>query len=110
MVFYYLFNLLLLPLLLLDKIAERDYARRQAKSSDVEPTPLPMPAPGAIGVVRTSLRPVGKVRIDGKTHQARADVGHLDAGVEIVVTGSYSGELIVREHTVKPADEPETAA
>lgn len=54
------------------------------------------PGPGATGVARTPMRPVGRVEIDGATHEAIADDGFIDAGQPVEVLRIEDGTLRVR--------------
>lgn len=56
----------------------------------------PPPACGAIGVARTDMRPVGRVEIEGTTHEAIADGGFIEAGRPIEVLRVEDGSLRVR--------------
>ena len=54
------------------------------------------PAPGATGVARTPMRPVGRVEIAGTTHEAIADGGFIEAGQAVEVLRVEDGSLRVR--------------
>jgi membrane-bound serine protease (ClpP class) len=72
--------------------------RRSVLSAEVRATPAPSaPAPGATGVARTDLRPVGRVEIDGRMLDAIAENGFVEAGCRVeVVPGSEGGTPRVR--------------
>ncbi|MEM1449917.1 MAG: hypothetical protein AAGI22_12450 [Planctomycetota bacterium] len=57
--------------------------------------------PGAIGETRTTMRPVGKVVLEGDRsgieHEARAETGVIEAGARVVVVEVSAGRLLVRE-------------
>ena len=55
-----------------------------------------LPTTGAIGLARTPMRPVGRVEIDGVTHEAIADGGFIEAGQPIEVLRVEDGSLRVR--------------
>jgi membrane-bound serine protease (ClpP class) len=51
---------------------------------------------GRTGTVLSDLRPVGKVRIDGRTYDARAERVLIDSGTEIEVIAAGGTDLVVR--------------
>lgn len=51
---------------------------------------------GQKGRAKTTLRPTGKVEIEGKSYDARAESGYIDTGTAIEVVGQERFELIVR--------------
>jgi membrane-bound ClpP family serine protease len=51
---------------------------------------------GRTGVTINNLRPVGEVRIDGHRHEALAESGVIDAGVEITVVSVVDNQIKVR--------------
>jgi len=51
---------------------------------------------GAKGIAKTTLRPTGKVEIEGKRYDARAESGYVEAGMTVEVVGQERFELIVR--------------
>jgi membrane-bound ClpP family serine protease len=57
----------------------------------------------AAGQATTSLRPTGKVSIDGVAYEARSEGGWVDAGAVVLVVGSDAHGLIVREHRPEEA-------
>lgn len=52
---------------------------------------------GAKGITKTTLRPTGKVEIEGERFDARAESGFIDSGERIEVVGQERFELIVRK-------------
>lgn len=52
---------------------------------------------GKEGIAFTVLRPSGKVKIDGKTYDAAANVGMIDRGEMIVVVRAESAQLYVEK-------------
>jgi membrane-bound serine protease (ClpP class) len=52
---------------------------------------------GRHGVAVTMLRPSGQVEIDGRRYEAKADVGIIDTGDAVVVTGRSDFNLIVEK-------------
>lgn len=73
-------------------------ARRAVLGTELQSAPdaLPRPRPGSTGVARTPMRPVGRVEIDGATHEAIADGGFIEAGQPIEVLRVEDGSLRVR--------------
>lgn len=79
-------------------------------SSIAAPTPAPLPPPegaakpgglplhllGKIGAAETTLRPAGKVRLDGQTFDAMTEGGMLDAGTPVKVLEVRATGLLVR--------------
>ncbi len=51
---------------------------------------------GKKAMAKTSLRPTGKVEIEGARYDARAESGFIDAGTAVEVVGQERFELIVR--------------
>ncbi len=45
----------------------------------------------------TPLRPTGRIQLEGKHHEARAESGFIEAGTEVEVVGQERFELIVRK-------------
>lgn len=72
-------------------------ARRAILSTQLGASePSTVPGPGAEGVAITDLRPIGRVRIDGVTHDAIAEGGFVESGTPIrVVEGGNAGSLRV---------------
>ena len=62
--------------------------------SDV-PGPSELPDIGSRGVVVAPLHPLGEVRINGIRYQATVDIGAVDKGTPIVVTGYKHFSLLV---------------
>jgi membrane-bound serine protease (ClpP class) len=61
---------------------------------------------GAHGSARDALRPGGMIEIDGRGYTARAAHGvYVEAGIQVTVTGTEFGELLVRP-TDSLADAP----
>ena len=56
----------------------------------------PLPAQGAEGIAASTLRPSGRVTIDGAPFDAVSSQGFIDAGTKVRVTG-HQGESIVVE-------------
>jgi membrane-bound serine protease (ClpP class) len=56
----------------------------------------PLPARGAEGIAASTLRPSGRVTIDGAPFDAVSSQGFIDAGTKVRVTG-HQGESIVVE-------------
>lgn len=54
------------------------------------------PALDSVGVAVTDLRPLGRAEIGGKRWEVRCEDGFAPAKTQIRVTGSESGNLIVR--------------
>ncbi len=52
---------------------------------------------GARGVAVTTLRPSGKIAIEGKNYDAMAEAGMIDKGTRIVVTRVEAAQLYVEE-------------
>lgn len=74
-------------------------ARRAVLGAQVgqRPQDLPaLPAAGTRGTANTALRPVGRVRIEGRTFEAIAEDGFVDAGAPVIVVTHESGTLRVR--------------
>jgi membrane-bound ClpP family serine protease len=73
-------------------------ARRAVLSTELEATPAPgVPPVGARGTALTDMRPVGRVEIDGRTIEAIAEGGFIEAGSPLVVAdGSTAASLRVR--------------
>ncbi|RMH31306.1 MAG: hypothetical protein D6692_00615 [Planctomycetota bacterium] len=65
---------------------EREKSEREARLALI----------GAEGVALTALRPVGVVEIDGVRHDAKAEVGLIDRGTPIRVTGVDGMQIRVR--------------
>lgn len=55
-----------------------------------------LPAAGARGTADTALRPVGRVRLEGRTFEAIAEDGFVDPGAPVVVVTHEAGTLRVR--------------
>lgn len=51
---------------------------------------------GKIGKAITELNPTGKIRLNGKTHDARADGPYIDKGTDVFVVDKEFSELIVQ--------------
>lgn len=73
-------------------------ARRAVLGTELHARPMAhaAPAPGSSGVARTPMRPVGRVEIDGASHEAIADGGFIEAGEPIEVLRFEDGALRVR--------------
>lgn len=54
---------------------------------------------GRRGVAVTALRPGGQVEVDGRRYEAKVEVGALDRGAAVVVTGSSDFALTVEKAT-----------
>lgn len=52
---------------------------------------------GRRGVAVTALRPAGQVEVDGRRYEAKVDVGVIDRGAAVVVTGYSDFALMVEE-------------
>jgi membrane-bound serine protease (ClpP class) len=52
---------------------------------------------GRRGVAATALRPGGQVEIDGRHYEATVEIGAIDPGAAIVVTGSSDFALVVEK-------------
>ena len=61
---------------------------------------------GSEGVAATDLRPAGKVRIDGRRIEARAESNMIDRDRPVRVVGATGTEVVVRE--VEPGDDGQT--
>jgi membrane-bound serine protease (ClpP class) len=74
----------------------------QATLKDLpESTPLASdPLTGTIATVRSTLRPVGSIDLDGVEHPAISITGMLSAGSRVRITGKRGNEFLV-----EPADE-----
>jgi len=73
-------------------------ARRAVLSTELEATRSPgVPPVGARGTALTDMRPVGRVEIDGRTLEAIAEGGFIEAGSPLAVAeGSTAASLRVR--------------
>lgn len=65
------------------------------------------PQPGTTGEAISPLRPAGRVRIDGRSHDAIAERGYIEDGDRIVVTGKRGFSLVVTAHTGAPEPQPD---
>jgi membrane-bound serine protease (ClpP class) len=54
---------------------------------------------GRRGFAVTALRPGGQVEVDGKRYEAKVEVGAIDRGAAVVVTGSADFALTVERVT-----------
>ncbi|MEM9379647.1 MAG: hypothetical protein AAGB93_06810 [Planctomycetota bacterium] len=76
-----------------------------------EPSHTAHARPGAVGETRTTLRPVGKVVLEGDRsgieHEARAETGVIESGARVVVVEVSAGRLLVREQPGGSAEAPE---
>lgn len=54
------------------------------------------PVPGAVGVARTPMRPVGRIEIDGTLHEAIAEGDFIESGQAVEVVRTESGAVRVR--------------
>jgi membrane-bound serine protease (ClpP class) len=70
--------------------------------SDV-PGPQSLPDVGSSGVVVNPLHPLGEVLIDGARYQATVEIGSLDKGTSIVVTGYKNFSLLVEPQEDTPS-------
>lgn len=52
---------------------------------------------GKVAITESLLVPSGKVRINGKLYDARCELSHIEAGVEVEVVGADTFCLIVRK-------------
>ncbi|MFM7808683.1 MAG: hypothetical protein ACKPEA_12290, partial [Planctomycetota bacterium] len=70
-------------------------ARRAVLSTELEATRSPgVPPVGARGTALTDMRPVGRVEIDGRTMEAIAEGGFIEAGSPLAVAeGSTAASL-----------------
>jgi membrane-bound serine protease (ClpP class) len=73
-------------------------ARRAVLSTELEAAHAPrVPPVGARGTAVTDMRPVGRVEIDGRTIEAIAEGGFIEAGSALAVAeGSTAASLRVR--------------
>jgi membrane-bound ClpP family serine protease len=78
-------------------------ARRSVLSAEVRaPDTARLPEPGTEGRSLTDLRPVGRVEIGGRTLEAIAETGFVEAGsAVVVVAGAEGGTLRVRPQAVR---------
>jgi len=60
--------------------------------------PSTLPAPGSTGVASSTLRPSGRVTIDGEPFDAVSSQGFIQAGTTIRVV-AHHGETVVVERT-----------
>ncbi|MGM0575138.1 MAG: NfeD family protein [Myxococcota bacterium] len=67
------------------------------------------PAVGAVGVARSSLRPSGKVRVDGRTYDAVTTGELIAAGDRVEVRGTRGSALVVREAPAERGEAPDDA-
>ncbi len=51
---------------------------------------------GAVAVASSPLRPVGRVALDGEEYEARSELGFVDAGARVKITGREGMALRVR--------------
>jgi membrane-bound serine protease (ClpP class) len=51
---------------------------------------------GKIGVTKTLLRPSGTVEIEGRMCDAKSETGYIEAGQQIIVTRSETGQIYVK--------------
>ncbi len=51
---------------------------------------------GAEGITLTDLQPTGKIEVAGVTHDAQVQHGFLEAGVKVVVCGTYMNHTVVK--------------
>lgn len=51
---------------------------------------------GQTGITLNDLRPIGKVRIDGRRYEALAESGVIDSGSEVVVVSIVDNQIKVR--------------
>ena len=52
---------------------------------------------GLTGKTTSTLRPSGKVEIDGKVYNASAESGLIDANIEVIVVSQQMNNLVVRK-------------
>jgi len=52
---------------------------------------------GKSGVTESALRPTGKVDIDGDRYDVVSDGNFIEQGVDVLVTGTRSNQLVVEE-------------
>ncbi len=62
-----------------------------------QPATSTLPAVGSTGTTTTTLKPAGKVRINGEVHDAHAQHGYIDANTPIRVTETRRSDVVV-EH------------
>ncbi len=63
---------------------------------------------GKSGAAESALRPTGKVEIDGERYDAVSEGDFIEHGLNIVVTGIRSNQLIVEEDSEKSGSKTET--
>jgi membrane-bound serine protease (ClpP class) len=55
---------------------------------------------GAVGIARTSLRPAGKITVNGKMYDAVSEIGYIEQGETIQVIRFETGQLhVIKNHT-----------
>ncbi|WP_088809173.1 MULTISPECIES: NfeD family protein [Listeria] len=52
---------------------------------------------GKSGIAVTTMKPIGRVEIEGKVYEARLENGYLDVRTPIIVVGIDFGYLLVEE-------------
>lgn len=77
---------------------------QDAKAPQIDEAPA-TPLEGRTGTVVTTLRPVGRIALDGTEYDAVSDSEMLPVGARVVVIAVRPGELVVRR-----ASEPEDVA
>jgi membrane-bound serine protease (ClpP class) len=77
---------------------------QDAKSPQIDETPK-TPLEGRAGSVVSTLRPVGRIVLDGTEYDAVSDGEMLPVGTSVIVIATRPGELVVRR-----APDPENAA
>jgi membrane-bound serine protease (ClpP class) len=76
-------------------VKEGPYLTASLKDLPQGPEPEGEPLTGRTGIVKTPLRPVGRVEIDGIEHQAVSSGALLEPGSRVRVAGRRGGDLLV---------------
>ncbi|WP_239256996.1 NfeD family protein [Listeria ilorinensis] len=53
---------------------------------------------GKVGVAITTLKPIGRVEIDGEVYEARLNNGYLDVRTQVKAVGVDVGYVLVNEY------------
>ncbi|MDR1672673.1 MAG: nodulation protein NfeD [Bacteroidales bacterium] len=55
---------------------------------------------GAVGIARTTLRPAGKITVNGKMYDAVSEIGYIEQGETVQVIRFETGQLhVIKTHT-----------
>ncbi|MDE3083900.1 MAG: hypothetical protein KGJ37_01605, partial [Verrucomicrobiota bacterium] len=80
-----------------DRLVLRATVGSAAQKSGAAPDMATEALVGRRGVAMTALRPGGQIEIDGQRYEAKVEVGAIDAGTDVVVTGRTDFSLTVEK-------------